>query len=335
VKILHKNKYSGNREKAKRHYEGEQGYMELLSDVLNFGCDIKEDRTGVGRRKIFGTTLRFDLFKGFPFPTIRPTPLKIAQLEFWAFLNGVADIHTHLSAHGVNIWEGNTTREFLDKRGLFELPVGHAGKAYGFQYTNFNGEYDENFKPLGGVNQIKETFDELKNNCFSSRIVTSILNPAQSSEMSLIPCWWSHQFLVTLNENGDKVLNLHANSRSNDILFGGPFNIQQFSLYLFAMSKAQNMIPGEFLVTIVDGHIYGSIEDLHKETSENHPASQIKYVAETLSRDIYSDPVEIKITKNIMDLESLLSITMNDIQIGNNYKVNRSKYTEKRPLMAV
>lgn len=328
------NPYHDGRTEPKMHYVGERGYMELLSDLYHFGCDTP-DRTGAGRRKMFGATMRFDLRKGFPFPTVRPTPLRIAQLEFWGFLNGRVDIHNYLSEHGINIWKGNTTREFLDNRGLHNLPVGHMGKAYGFQYRNFNGTYDENFAPEGGKDQIKALFDELKSNAFSSRTIASIWNPVQESEMALPPCWWNHQFVVTLDRKGQKVLNLHAHARSADVLFGSPFNIQQFAIYLVAMAKAQGMIAGELFCTLVDAHIYGEISDLNNATVDNNAASQIKYVAETLEREIYEEPVHIEITKDIQTFEDFLSLSMDDIQIGDNYKINRKEYVEPRPEMAV
>ena len=44
-----------------------------------------------------------------------------------------------LETKGVNIWKGNTSREFLDKRGLKSLPEGSIGKGYGYQWRNFDG----------------------------------------------------------------------------------------------------------------------------------------------------------------------------------------------------
>lgn len=322
-----------NPNKPQKHYYGEAGYMQLLADIMKFGTDIADDRTGVGRRKLVNCTLTYDLRDGFPAPTVRNTPPDIAIREFWTFINGRPDIHTALSEHDITIWEGNTTREFLDNRGLTELPVGHGGKAYGFQYCNFNGEYDENFMPVGGVNQIENTFNELRDNCFSSRLVTSIWNPNQEKEMALPPCWWNHQFVVTI-ENGEKVLNLHVTGRSCDILFGTPFNIQQFSYYLASMAKAHGMIAGELMATLVDAHIYGSLSDLDKPVEEVNEASQMKYVAETLEREIYEDPVTMEILKDISTLEDLLALTPDDFVL-HNHKVNKAKYTNKRPKMAV
>lgn len=323
----------GGRTAPKMHYSGERGYMELLWDIMQFGCDTP-DRTGVGRRKLFGVTQRYDLRQGFPAPTVRSTPLRIAFEELWAFLNGRVDIHTYLSEKGITIWEGNTTRDFLDKRGLHHLPEGHMGKAYGFQYRNFNGEYDDNFMPFGGVDQIKTTYNELLSNAFSSRIVTTIWNPVQEHEMALPPCWWNHQFLVTLDSNGNKLLNLQVTGRSNDVLFGTPFNVSQFGTYLAAMAKATGMIAAELFIMQVDAHVYGKLDDLNRPSEENNKASQMKYIAETLQREIYMPPSELIITKDIQSFDDLIGLRYEDLKLEG-LRVNKTPYVEKRPEMAV
>lgn len=323
----------GGRTAPKMHYQNERGYMELLWDLFHFGCDTP-DRTGVGRRKLFGVTQRFDLRQGFPHPTVRSTPLRIAFEEFWAFLNGRVDIHTYLKEKGITIWEGNTTREFLDKRGLGYLPEGHMGKAYGFQYRNFNGEYDENFMPTDGVDQIAGIYKELMNNAYSSRMVATIWNPVQEKDMALPPCWWNHQFVVTHDEKGQKLLNLQVTGRSNDCLFGSPFNIQQFGTYLACIAKLTGMIAGELFIMQVDAHIYGKAEDMQHDSADNNPASQMKYVAETLQRDIDESPVTLSINKDLQSLDDMLSLSFEDLSLTG-LNVNKTKYQEKRPQMAV
>lgn len=318
--------------RPQKHYYGERGYMQMLADVMKYGSDVP-DRTGVGRRKLVNCTLTYDLRDSFPAPTVRNTPPTIAIREYWGFLKGRPDIHSYLSGYGITIWEGNTTREFLDNRGLHYLPVGHGGKAYGFQYRNFNGDYDSDYMPTGGVDQIQGVFDELKNNAFSSRLLTSIWNPTQEKDMALPPCWWNHQFVVTV-ENGEKVLNMQVTGRSCDILFGTPFNIQQYAYWLAAMAKAQGMIAGELMATLVDAHIYGTLEDLDKPEEEVHKSSQMKYVAETLEREFYEDKVTLEITKELETLEDILALEPKDFVLSG-HRVNKAKYVNKRPQMAV
>ncbi len=323
----------GGRTSPKMHYEGERGYMELLWDLLHFGHDMS-DRTGVGRRKLFGVTQRYDLRKGFPHPTVRSTPVRIAFEEYWAFLNGRVDIHTYLNEKGITIWEGNTTREFLDNRGLSHLPVGHMGKAYGFQYRHFNGEYDENFMPKGGIDQIKNVYESLLKDPFGSRHVVSIWNPAQEPEMALPPCLWNFQFVVIKQASGENVLNLLFSMRSNDTLFGFPFNLTSMSLVLACMAKATGMVAGEVMCSLADVHLYGKIGDLMRPCAENNPASQIRYTAETLQRTIYETPVQLQINKDILTFDDFIGLQFDDFTLTG-LKVNKTKYTCPRPIMAV
>lgn len=314
-------------------YFGEKGYLQLLADIMEHGSNTP-DRTGVGRKKLFERFLRFDLRDGFPAFTVRNTQPKPAFKEFWLFLNGELDVHTKLSAEGINFWKGNTSREFLDARGLEKLPVGHIGKSYSFQIRNFGGDYDENFNAIGGTDQLSNIYNTLKNNPYDSRIMLSMWNPEQEHEMSLPPCWWGHQFLVTIDKNGNNVLNLSVNSRSADLLFGCPYNVPQYAIYLAAMAKAHNMIAGEFSCRFTDVHIYGKDGDLDRPQSENNPASQFRYVKETLSREYSDEKVTLKFNKDLNSLEDILSLKFEDLEFIN-YNPNLTKYVETRPQMAV
>src|SRR5690606_12485428 len=116
-------------------YQGEAGYLHMVADCLAFGVDVP-DRTGVGCRALFDA--KWVVGDTFPFSTVRPAGLRLAFEEFWFFLNGRTQTK-ELEEKGVMFWKGNTTKEFLARRGLFNLPEGSMGKAYGFQFRNFNG----------------------------------------------------------------------------------------------------------------------------------------------------------------------------------------------------
>ena len=50
-------------------------YLKLLQEVMDHGA-VREDRTGVGTRGVFGRQLRFDLSDGFPLVTTKKIHLK-------------------------------------------------------------------------------------------------------------------------------------------------------------------------------------------------------------------------------------------------------------------
>ena len=56
--------------------------------------------------------------------------------ELMLYLRGQTD-NKILVEKNIHIWDGNTTREFLDSRGLTEYPVGDMGETYGFNFRHF------------------------------------------------------------------------------------------------------------------------------------------------------------------------------------------------------
>lgn len=299
-------------------YREEAGYMDLLRDILEHGVETP-DRTGVGRRKLFAPVLTFDLQTGFPLFSARSTPLKYGFYEFWAFLNGICDIGLYLSAKGIHIWDAHTSREFLNSRKMWYVPAGYLGKAYGFQLTAFNGEYDYRFQPTGGVNQVRKLAKNLVKDPFSSRHTVTMLNPSQEDEMALHPCWHSHQFLVVPNKNGDLQLNLMVNSRSADTLFGTGFNVSQYALYLTAFAHMLNMKPGELTCSLVDAHLY---------------TNQIEYTKELLTRDFSDAKPTVRIKKPLKDIDDLLAMQWDDIEVIG-HELNRAPMLNKKPDIAV
>lgn len=187
--------------------EEEKQYLILMEKILKID-GIKPDRTGVGSKNLFGHMMRFSLEDDkIPLLTTKRTFFKGVFHELIFFLNGRTQTK-ELEEKGVNIWKGNTSREFLDSRGLQNLEEGDMGKLYGVQWTSFNG-----------VNQLKMVFDSLKNDPFSRRHIVTALNPADYDKGVLLPCHIQFQFFVD-NDNG---LSLLWNQRSVDLFLGFVF----------------------------------------------------------------------------------------------------------------
>ena len=299
-------------------YRGEVGYQQLLNNIISNGIETP-DRTGVGRIKLFDQKLIFNLAKNrFPAHTLRPCPLRIAFEEFWGFLNGVVHIDPYLKSKNINIWEGNTSREFLDNRGLTHLPEGHLGKTYGFQFRNFNGGFGVGFEcDASGIDQISKVHKSLKDDPYGSRHYVTIWNPSQEHEMALPPCWLAHQFVV-IPDGDKKVLNLKTYARSADVLFGTPFNVQQYALYQMAMAESLGMEVGVLSCDLADAHLY---------------LNQIDYATECGQREIFEPPT-LQWLKNIQTLDDILSLTMDDFELTN-LVVNKSKFIAPKPSMAI
>ena len=80
-----------------------KNYLELMADINENGVDLP-DRTGVGRRKVFGRQLRFKMADGFPLVTTRFIPIKQNIHELLWIIQGstsVSDLHEN----NVKIWD--------------------------------------------------------------------------------------------------------------------------------------------------------------------------------------------------------------------------------------
>jgi len=300
-------------------YRGENGYLRLIEDILDFGVQVT-DRTGVGSVAIFDAKVKYGT-NHFPFSTIRSAPLRMAFEEFWFFLNGKTQTK-ELEEKGINFWKGNTTREFLDKRGLTYLEEGDMGKAYGSQLRAY-GESSA-FMENMAADQLKDTYETLKNDKYSRRIYNTMWNPNESHLMALTPCWHSHQFVVLPGSDGKDYLHLKVINRSLDSVFGFSFAAQQYRLYQICMAKLCGFEVGEMSCDLTQIHIYNN---------------QIEYAKEMLERsfgyevDAY-DINRIQIKKELNSLEDLLSLTWEDFEV-NHPTVNKAPFDTPRPPMAV
>ncbi len=91
-----------------------QQYLDLLKEIIDTGVD-HPDRTGTGRRSIFGKQLRFKMSDGFPLVTTRKISTKALIHELVWFISGDHKVD-YLKEHNVKIWDKWTvTQEDIDK----------------------------------------------------------------------------------------------------------------------------------------------------------------------------------------------------------------------------
>lgn len=84
-------------------------YLETLQDIHSKGID-HSDRTGTGRRSIFGVQLKFNLKDGFPLVTTRNAPYKSMIRETLWFIKGSRNI-ADLRESGCNFWNSWAVNE--------------------------------------------------------------------------------------------------------------------------------------------------------------------------------------------------------------------------------
>lgn len=291
------------------HY-GIKGIEDLIVDVLDYGVEIPNERTGSKTKVIFDSKIVIPETE-FPFTTNLLASPRLAFEEMWFFLNGKTDTK-ELEEKGVNFWKGNTSREFLDARGLPHYEEGDLGTAYSKQWRNFGGTVGT------GTDQLEDLYFDLLVDKYSRRHYVTLWNPVENDMGVLTPCWHSVQFVVLPDRHGNDVLNLKLLNRSLDIVFGARFAIMQYRMLQMAFCKLFGFSLGTLSCDLSHIHIY-----------EN----QYEYAKELICRE-YSkeeDSNYIVLNKDLSTLEDLLSIEWSDWEMS--YSWNKEKFINKRPEM--
>jgi len=211
--------------------------------------------------------MRFSLDPYFPLLTTKKVFWKSIVHELLWFISGSTNVK-YLQENGVKIWD-----EWADENG--EL-----GPVYGKQWRDF-----------GGVDQLAQIVDQLKNNPNSRRIIVSAWNVPEIPQMNLPPCHMTFQFFVV---NGKLSCQLYQ--RSCDVFLGVPFNIASYSLLTHMLAQVTGLKAHEFIWTGGDVHIY-----------QNH----FEQVEEQLARDSFPPP-KIKLNPEV---KSIFDFKYEDVEL--------------------
>jgi dihydrofolate reductase/thymidylate synthase len=234
----------------------EEEYLRVMKEIMDTG-NKREDRTKVGTRSLFGKTLSWDMSENImPILTTKRTFYRgIAEELLW-FINGSTDAKK-LQERNVHIWDGNSSREFLDSRGLTELDAGDIGAGYGHQLRHYGAEYINcNTDYSGkGVDQLKYVVDTIKNDPHSRRILFSYWNPMQLDKMALFPCHLLYQFYI---DTDTKTISCNLYQRSSDYFLANNFNIVSAVILTHMIGKLTGYTPKTLNHMIGDTHIYNN-----------------------------------------------------------------------------
>lgn len=250
----------------------EQQYLQLIRDILDHGHD-HHGRNG-RTKSLFGNMMRFSLKDGtVPLLTTKKVAWKTCFKELIWFIRGCTD-NDDLQKQKVHIWDGNSTREFLDSRGLTNNEEGDLGPVYGHQWRHFNAEYVDRYTDYTGkgIDQLQYIIDNLKTEegRASRRLIMSAWNPCQLDQMALPPCHVLAQFNV--RSEGDKhYLSCALYQRSCDVGLGVPFNIASYSFLTHLIAKECDLIAEDFVYFMGNTHIYNDHIDALKLQIEREP----------------------------------------------------------------
>jgi thymidylate synthase len=207
-------------------------YIKGLRQILDTGVD-RSGRNGV-TRALFGMQMRYNLEDGFPAVTTKKLAFRAVKAELLGFLRAYSHVD-QFQKLGVQVWNANAEAWARN---------GSLGRIYGVQWRKWQTEN-------GTIDQLTEVIEQLQTNPHSRKHVVTAWNPGELDEMALEPCHMFFQFFVA-----DGKLSLQMYQRSCDMFLGVPFNIASYALLLHMVAQVTGLMPGEFVHTLGDAHIY-------------------------------------------------------------------------------
>lgn len=227
---------------------GELNYLNLLKNLLL--VDERKTRNATVK-STFSQFLTFDLNNGFPLLTTKKVNFRAIVEELLFFLRGDTNV-SKLKEKNVNIWNKNTTKEFIKSVGL-NYEENDMGPMYGFQLRHFGAEYKGCNFTHEGYDQISYVLDLLKHDPYSRRIIMTTYNPQQAKEGVLYPC---HGICIQFYVDNFRNLHCSVYQRSADIFLGVPFNIASYALLTHIFADLNGFGVGNITLFFGDCHLY-------------------------------------------------------------------------------
>lgn len=223
--------------------------------------------------------------------------------------------------------------------------LGDCGFQYGKVWRKWEGNHKEDHTENEMIDQVKNVLNALKKSPESRRHIITAIDPANDTDLALYWCHAMFQFNcrpLTILERSHYAVNnniMHRNElmfdsedtglsleeqlnesdvpkyyldcqlyqRSADVVLGVPFNIASYALLIEIFSKITNMIPGDFVHTFGDVHIY----DNHKDAVEEQ---LLRTPTELPTLKMTEDPNDWGFVSSFYDFSAL---TVDDFKLEN------------------
>lgn len=280
----------------------ENQYLNLIKDITENGYK-SAGRGGSFTRSLFGKTMEFSLENDvIPLFTTKKVFFRGVVEELLWILRGETNVQ-HLKEKKINIWNGHSSREFLDSRGLTAYPEGDIGPLYGFQLRHAGAQYVNCYTNYHnqGIDQLDLLINNLRNEPRSRRHVINMWNVADLDKMSLTPCHTLFQMYID-----DKGLSCLLYQRSADVGLGVPFNVASYSILTRIIAQTIGVKAHKFIHQMGDVHIY-----------EDH----IKPIQEQVTREPFPFPT-LKINKTLHNVNDIEQLQYEDFELSN-YKYHK------------
>ncbi len=225
-------------------------YLELVRDVLANGKHRPTTPQGVGDRSVFVRTQEYPVsLETFPILTTKKIDFWGVVVELLWFLSGESR-WDFLHRYGVHFWDDWGTKEVAGRYGLEE---GDFGSIYGPNWIHWPD------RKGGEINQIARLVQGLREQPWSRRHKVIAYNPATIDDVMVAPCHGDFKCWVDPDTNE---LHLNMVQRSADVPIGVPYNITSYSLLLVMLAQVTGFVPGRFVHTMQDVHIYNNQVEL-------------------------------------------------------------------------
>jgi thymidylate synthase len=236
-------------------------YNDIIQDILDNGVWDKDqdvrtkwlDGTPAYTKSIINKQIKLNNTE-VPILTTKKIAWKTAIKELlliWQMKDNNVD---NLNKMGVHIWDE------------WKQEDGSIGKAYGYQMGKRTRLYDkrkidwnlvEHDKHLSinldyvMLDQVDYLLQQLKQNPYSRRHITTLWNINDLDLMALQPCVWNTHWQVI-----DGKLHLTVGIRSNDIGLGNPFNVFQYYVLQRMIAQVTGYELGTLTFNIDNVHAY-------------------------------------------------------------------------------
>ena len=286
-------------------------YLDLVNRVLTEG-KLKKNRTGIDTIGIFGAQARFDLADGFPLLTTKKVFFKGIVHELLWFISGSTNIK-YLVDNDVHIWDDWAYQRYLkfvskivvvggiDKTTLSKEDFIHRIKTvdefakiwgdlgmgtYGGMWRAFPF-YDDYDRTPDAVDQLRKVIEKLKTSPDDRRLIVSAWHPHWVDHCALPPCHVLFHFNTEVLSDGRRKLNCLLYQRSCDLFLGVPFNIASYALLTHMVAHCVGMVPGEFIHTYGDLHLYVNHVEQARLQATRDPHLSPQLALNLAKRDIF------------------------------------------------
>lgn len=279
---------------------GERKYKNALRKLLN--APLVDNRTGIPARNAFNMHFEWPLREAgratLPLLTLKHTPTKTITEELMWFLSGDQHIG-RLIASGVHIWDGNTSVEFLNARGL-KYPAGSVGPAYGAQWRGKTRPLPDQKLAVDIItnnvpDQLADVIQAIKTDPFSRRHLVVAWNSTDIALMALPPCHFAMQFHVDpdVDTNGKPDYNRPAwlscsiSMRSCDIALGLPFNAASYGILTHMIAFYCGMRARTLAINATNCHLYETHEAAAREMLVRQSFRPAKFIILPIAESIH------------------------------------------------